>query len=109
MRRRTDVPDALHGRPVWSTPEEVLVERQRPAVRVAADEVDVDAPEIGRRDRDAVDDRALEVRDVSRHARLDAVGVPFAQLGRPDAVPRVELAGGVALHLPGKLLELHPE
>ena len=41
--------------------------------------------------------------------RLDPVGVALAQLLRPGAVADVELARGVALHLPRQLLELDPE
>ena len=44
-----------------------------------------------------------------REPRLDAVGVALAQLLRPRPVAGVELAGGVALHLPRQLLELDPE
>ena len=41
--------------------------------------------------------------------RLDPVGVAFAQLLGPGAVSRLELAGRVALDVPGQLLELDPE
>ena len=60
-------------------------------------------------ERDALQDRRLEVRDVLREPRLDPVGVALAQLVRPLAVADVELAGGVALDAPRQLLELDPE
>ena len=54
-------------------------------------------------------DARLEVRDVPREPRLDAVRVALAQPLRPRAVADVELAGGVALDVPRQLLELDPE
>ena len=40
---------------------------------------------------------------------LDSVGVTFPQLLGPGAVTGVELARGVALHVPRQLLQLDPE
>ena len=65
--------------------------------------------QVGRRERDPLAQRGLEVRHVPRDPRLDPVGVALAQLLGPGAVARVELAGRVALHVPGQLLELDPE
>ena len=45
----------------------------------------------------------------AREPRLDPVGVALAQRLRPRAVAGVELAGGVALHVPRQLLQLDPE
>src|SRR3954453_21502401 len=109
MRRRAHVPHARDRRPVRRAPEEVLVERERAAVRIALDEVHVRRPEVGGRQHSAREDRRLEIRDLLREARLDAVGVALPQLLRPCPVAGVELAGGVALDLPRELLQLDPE
>src|SRR5207248_8646016 len=47
--------------------------------------------------------------DVLRDPRLDAVCIPLAQLPGPRAVADIELARGVALHMPRELLQLDPE
>ena len=114
MRRGADVVQPLDGRRVAGllgerAPEEVLVERERARVRIAAREVDVRRLEVGRREHDALEDRRLEVRRVAREPLDDAVRVALAQRLRPRAVARVEHAGGVALHVPGQLLELDPD
>src|SRR5581483_7688847 len=109
VRRGADVPHARHVGAVRSPPQEALVELERAAVRVAADEVDVRRLQVGRGEADALQDRALEVRYVPRDPGLDPVGVALAELLRPGAVAHVELAGRVALHVPGKLLQLDPE
>ena len=90
-------------------PEEVLVERERAGVRIAALEVDVRRLQVRGRKHDALADRRLEVRDVVCDAPLDAVGVTLAQRLRPRAVADVELAGRVPLDLPRQLLQLDPE
>src|SRR6185437_3150548 len=109
MGARADVPHAFDRCPVAGQlaerpPQEVLVERERAAVRVAVVEVDVRSLEIRRRQADTPEDRRLEVRDVARETRLDAIGVALAQLLRPRSVAArddvVELAGRVALHVP---------
>src|SRR3954451_782966 len=97
-RARTDVEDTVdrcamsrlrRKRP----PEEVLVERERPAVRIAVCEVRIRRLEIGRGEDDPRADRALELRDVRRDPRLDAIRVPLAQLRRPPSVAGVDLSG----------------
>src|SRR5207248_1757890 len=106
---RTDVPEPLDRRRVAGAareraPEEVLIERERTAVRIAVHEVDVHPLEVGRGENDAVQQARLEVRDVPREPCLDAVGVALLETVRPDALADVELARGVALHVPGQLL-----
>jgi hypothetical protein len=78
-------------------PEQVLVERARAGVDVAADHVRERGLDVRRREHDATQDRRLEVRRVAGDARLDPVGVALAQLLRPGAVAGVQLAGGIAL------------
>jgi hypothetical protein len=106
---RADLPEALDrggvaGAAAERPPEEVLVERERAAVGIAVAEVDVRALQVVGTQRDALQDRRLEVRDVPRQTRLDPVGVPLPQLVRPFAAARVDLAGGVALDPPRQLL-----
>src|SRR5205823_5468845 len=103
---RADVPYALDGCLVRGAPEEVLVECEGAAVRVALHEVHVRRPQVGRREDCAREDRRLEIRDVLREALLDAVRIALPQVLAPGAVADVELAGGVALHVPGELLQL---
>src|SRR5437660_854001 len=69
-------------------PEEVLVERQRAAVRIPADEVDVQALQIVRPERDALDDARLEIRDVPSEPLLDAIGVALARVVVPVETAR---------------------
>src|SRR5918996_456047 len=102
---RGRVPRQLGAR----TPNEVLVERTGAAVDVAAHEVHVGRLEIGGREHDPLQEGRVEVLDLAREASLDAVGVALPQLLRPDAVAHVELAGRIALHARGQLLELDPE
>src|SRR5207244_6019336 len=80
MRGRADVPHAVDRRPMWGTPEEVLVEREGAAVRVAVHEVHIRRPEVCRREDGARENRRLEVRGVLRDSRLDAVCVPLPQV-----------------------------
>ena len=84
MRRGADVPEVVDRRlvprhPPGGPPQQVLVERARAGVDVAADEVAVEALEIGGREHDALDRRALEVRDLRAQAADDAIGVGLAQ------------------------------
>jgi len=72
-------------------------------------QVDVRGLQVGRREHDALPGGRLEVRNVRGDPRLDPVGVALAQLLRPGAVLRLQLAGRVALDVPGELLELDPE
>ena len=102
MRRRADVPDALDRRPV----ARLRGERRQRKFWSSASEPPYGSPwtrlmfascrSAGESD-DAREDRRLEVRDVPREARLDAVGVALAQALRPGPVADVELAGRVAL------------
>src|SRR5438034_2694397 len=101
---RSRMPGARGERP----PEQVLVEGERAGVRVAVVQVDVRGLQVGRRQDDALPGRRLEVRDVRGDPRLDLFGVALAQLLRPGAVLRLQLAGR-ALDVPGQLLELDPE
>src|SRR4029079_7880004 len=94
---RPDVVERVHrgavsGLPRERPPEEILVECERPRVRVSALEVDVRGLQIGRRQDDALADRRLEIRDVLRNAVLYAVRVPLTQGLGPRSVPCVELA-----------------
>src|SRR6476659_4325983 len=111
---RADVEEAGDGRAMTRLvcerpPEEVLVEGERARVRVALLEVDVRRLQIRRGERHALAYGRLEVRNVVGDPLLDAVRVPLAQHRRPTAVARVELAGSVALDVPGQLLQLNPE
>ena len=114
MGRRADVPQPVDGRGMprparERPPQEVLVEaraRRRTGRRGRGS----GSPPGGQRERgDALQDRRLEVGDVPRDPRLDPVGVALAQLLRPRPVAGVDLARGVALHVPRELLELDPE
>src|SRR6476659_871020 len=102
---RRAVPRQRRARP----PDQVLVERARARVDVAADQVHVRALDVRRREDDALQERGLEVWDVAGDAGLDAVCIPLLELVRPGAVLRVDLAGRVALRHAGQLLELDPE
>ena len=115
MGRGADVPQAVHGCAMpWrlreGAEEEVLVERARAAVDVAADQVDVQPGDVGRREDDALQCRALEVLDVAAEPGGDAISVGLAQLLRPGSVTDVELTAGIALDASGwKLLKLDPD
>lgn len=115
MRRGADVVEiADRGRVVAAVGErpeqEELVDRAGAAVRLAADEVDVERLEVGRRVGAARENRLGEAVDVAGENRLDPVGVRLAQRFGPAAVGGdVDLAGGVALHLARRLGELHPQ
>ena len=70
---RADVPEPRHGRLVAGrlrqrAPEQVLVERARAPVDVAADEVDVQRLEVGGGEDDALQGRLAEVLDRARRA-----------------------------------------
>src|SRR4051794_29464321 len=72
---RPDLPQPLDRRRVAGTaperpPEKVLVECERAAVGVAVPEIDVGPLQVVRAERDPLQDRRLEVGDVSRQARL---------------------------------------
>ena len=68
------------------------------------------AGDVGRREDDALQRRALEVLDVAAESGGDAISVGLAQLLRPGPVADVELAAGVALDASGgKLLQLDPD
>ena len=114
MCARADLPEVLHrcGVP-WARrerpPEQVLVERQRAGVRVAVVQIHVGGLQVGGRERDPLANRRLQVRHMVRDPSLDPVGVALAELLRPAAVAGIELAGAVALHDPGQLLQLDPK
>src|SRR5437762_203521 len=85
MGARTDLIEAAErcrvaGEAPARPPDEVLVERARARVDVAARHVQVRTLDVGRREHDAPQDRRLEVRDLTREAGLDPVGVRLAQL-----------------------------
>src|SRR5205823_12868961 len=110
---RADVEDAVHRRPVSGLrrerpPEEVLVERERAAVGVAALEIAVGRLQVRGRENDPLQDPALQVAHVPRDPRLNAVGVALAQFLSPVAALRVDLSRRVALHVPRQLLQLDP-
>src|SRR5581483_7115194 len=101
MGARADVPEpvdvgAVAGQPRPRAPDEVLVERARPRVDVAARHVRVRRLDVGGRGRDPPQDRRLEVRCMGGDPRLDPVGVRLTQRLRPRAVADVDLAGRVA-------------
>ena len=100
------VPRPARERP----PEEVLVEaraRRRTGRRGRGS----GSPPGGRRERGTTRFRIDDSRfgDVPRDPRLDPVGVALAQLLRPRPVAGVDLARGIALHVPRELLELDPQ
>src|SRR4051812_40273843 len=115
MRARADVPEAGHGSLVTGSlcqraPEEILVERARAAVDVAADEISVERLEAGRRDNDALQRRGTEVLDRVAKPGDDAIGIRLAELVGPAAVARVEVAGGIGLDSAcRKFLQLDPD
>src|SRR5205823_2820940 len=111
---RADLPEPLDRRGVAGaasegSPEEVLVERERAAVGVAVPQVDVRPLQVVRAERDSLQDRGLEVGDVTRESCLDPVGVPLPELVRPLAVTDVGHGGSVTLDPPRQLLQLDPE
>src|SRR5918994_2623633 len=55
---------SVSGLPGKRAPDEVLVERERPGIRVAVHEIDIGGLQVGRRQDDPGEDRRLEVRDV---------------------------------------------
>ena len=115
MRAGADVPEPVDRRGVTGrrgqrAPEQVLVERARARVDVAADEVAVERFDVGGREDDALQGGRLEVLDRLAEPGDDPVGVRLAQLLRPGAVTDVDLAGGIALETAGgQLLELDPD
>ena len=114
VRAGADVPEPLDRRRVSrrrgrGAEEQVLVERARPRVDVAADPVRVRCLHVRRRHDDAGDSRAVQVRDVAADPLDDPVGVRLAQLLRPGAVADVDLSGRVALRPRRQLLQLHPD
>ena len=60
-----------------------MVEAAVAAVGVAADQVHVQPLQVGRRQRGAGQQAALQVGELARQALDDAVGVGLAQRGRP--------------------------
>src|SRR5581483_6746477 len=92
---RTDVPEPVDRRHVPAAagerpPQEVLVERQRAAVRVAPPEIHVHPLEVVRPERNPLHDRRLEIRHVPGEAGLEPIGVPLSLLVVP-LQPRREL------------------
>src|ERR1700745_3365679 len=87
-RARADVPQPLDrrrmaGAPRERPPQEVLVERECAAVRVAVPQVHVHALEVVRPERHPLDDRRLEGRDVPHGPCLDAVCVALSRVVVP--------------------------
>ncbi len=97
------------GSPRERPPEEVLVERERAAVRVAVAEVDVQPLEVMWAEHHTLQYRRLEVRQVPREPLLDAVGVPLAKLVVPGPVADVDRSRRIALRHARQLLQLDPE
>src|SRR5439155_6806285 len=111
---RPDLPQPLDRRRMAGTapertPEEVMAERERAAVRVAVPEVDVGPLQVVRTERDPLQDRRLEVGTMSRQARLDPVRVVLTPRIRPLAAAEIRPTAGVALDPPRQFLELDPE
>src|SRR5690349_2764240 len=93
MGRGADMVQARYRRAVVDgiaerAPEEELVDAAEAAVGIAADEIDVQRFEVGRRIHFAGDDAVVEILDVRRHDRLDAVGILLAYLFGPPSVCR---------------------
>src|SRR2546423_15363913 len=93
---RPDVKHLVDGRAVTrllreGSPEEVLVECERPGVRIAPLEVDVRGLKVCRRQNDPFQHGRLQVRDVPRESLLDAVCVALAQRFGPRPVAAVEV------------------
>src|SRR5262245_11351224 len=115
MGRRADVVEAIDDGPViatpWKRPPQMeLAERAGPRIRVAADQVDVVALEIGRREHRGTYRRPVEVGHVATEPRQHASGVRLGEIRGPDAKGRNDdLVRRVAPHVAGQLLELDPE
>src|SRR5271154_3403621 len=115
MRRGADVMEPRHMGAVtdrgrkWA-PDEKLIEPATPAIRIAADEIDVQALEIGGGIDFAGDHQARKILDVPREQSLDTVGEGLADgLGPASVRRRWNLAGGVALDEARRLRQLQPE
>jgi len=109
------VPEVVDGGAVsrclceWAE-QEVLVERARAAVDVAADEVDVQLSDVRGGQDDALQGRALEVLDVAAEPGSDPVGIHLAQFLGPRTVANVDFGSGIAFDASGrKLLQLDPD
>src|SRR5262249_32866725 len=114
MGAGADVPEPVDVRLVARkagarAPEQVLIERARPCVDVAADQVPVRRLDVGWRIDHAPQDSPVQVRGVSGNPGLDPVGVGLPEPLRPLAAADVELAGRVATWSRRDLLELDPE
>ncbi len=93
MGRRPDMVEAGDGGLVISrnregAPEEELVDGARAAIRIAADEIDVQALKIGGRIGFAGDHMAAEIVNVAREQSLGAVGEGLAHRLGPAAFRR---------------------
>src|SRR5262249_59068045 len=93
MGRRADVVEPIDDGPVIAAagkgaPEMKLAERTGPRIRIAADEVDVVALEIGRREHRGAYRRPVEVGHVATEPRQHALGVRLGEIGSPGAKGR---------------------
>src|SRR5271167_3510033 len=115
MRRGADVVERGHMGAVVDrrgerAPDEELIETAIPTIRIAADEIDVQALEIGGGIDLARDRQARKILDVPRKQSLDAVGEGLADgLGPASVRRRRNLAGRVALDEARRLRQLQPE
>src|SRR5262249_51857488 len=115
MGRRTDVIEAADDGPVIAAPgkrppQMKLAERAGPRIRVAADEVDVVALEIGWRQHRGPYRRSVEVDHVATEPSQHALGIRLGEIRGPGAKRRSgDLVRRVATHEAGQLLQLNPE
>src|SRR5919107_3936160 len=96
MRARSNVVEAFDRRPVAGeagarAPDEVLVERARARVDVAANPVDVRRLQVRRGEHDPLQERRVEVLDVAGKGSRDGGGGEPAQLLPPRTVAAVEI------------------
>jgi hypothetical protein len=114
MRRSSYVVQPVHRSAVvghsceWA-PQKELIWRARPAIRIAANQIDIGGFQIGRREHCPLHDRALEVGNLPTQLGNYPISVSFAQRFRPPAIARINLPGGIAFGTAGQFLQLQPE
>ena len=90
-------------------PDEVLVERAGSAVNVAPDQIHIRGFDIGWRKHNALQQRRVEIRQLTREPCLDPVCVALAHGFGPRAFGDLDLSRGIALRPRRDLLKLDPQ